>query len=577
MLLCSAYPEVSVSPFSRSAYVTVLLLLTLMAFGDDAKPQVIKPDLAAADQLYRAGKFAESEAGYQAVLKNDSKLVPAEVVLAQVGLARAMLRQQKIDEALDAVNAALATQPNSAALLAAKGDVQFRRGEMSDAEVSYLTARKLDPKEVRAYLGLARLYASYSMYRRAYDQLQSAREVASDNIEVQRAWLRMLPRKERLAALETYLSGPHPDDEEETKWMTEYLGFLKATADKPIHACRLVSKVEQTETKLETMYGEDGRRMRGIGLSVRLNDRNTHLLLDTGAGGIMVNRKLAEKAGLTPISAVHYGGIGDKGLQSGYTAVADHIRVGELEFQDCVISVSDKGSVGDEDGLIGADVFGTYLIDIDLPGMRLKLSPLPKRPEDIVAPTSLNSEGEEQANSEQKEDSVNEGTAKDQKSSPPTVKPSRRLPRDRYIAPEMSDWTKVFRFGHTMLVPTSVNDSKFMLFGLDTGAFSNLLSVRAGRQVSKVSSEDRVRVRGVNGAVNKVYSSEKATLRFGHFQQPNLGIITLDLSTISRHTGTEVSGFLGFAMLRQLEVELDYRDGLVDFKYDPKRVNPFTR
>ena len=37
--------------------------------------------------------------------------------------------------------------------------------------------------------------------------------------------------------------------------MTEYLGFLKATADKPVHACRLVSKVEQTETKLETMYG----------------------------------------------------------------------------------------------------------------------------------------------------------------------------------------------------------------------------------------------------------------------------------------------------------------------------------
>jgi tetratricopeptide (TPR) repeat protein len=567
------------SSFLRSALVTVLLLLSLLtiASGDDTKPPAINPELAAADQFYRAGKFAEAETSYQALLKTDSKLVPAQLVLAQVGLVRSMLRQQKIDEALDAVNAALATQPNSAALLSAKGDVQFRRGEMHDAEVSFLTAKKLDPKEVHAYLGLARLYASYSMYRKAYDQLQSAHEVAPDNIEVQRAWLRMLPRKERLAALEAYLSGPHPDDEDETKWMTEYLGFLKATADKPIHACRLVSKVEQTETKLETMYGADGHRMRGIGLSVRLNDRNAHLLLDTGAGGIMVNRKLAEKAGLTPISAVHYGGIGDKGLQSGYTAVADHIRVGELEFQDCVISVSDRGSVGDEDGLIGADVFGTYLIDIDLPGMRLKLSPLPKRPEDAVTPTSLNSEGEEQASSEQKEDSVNEGTSKDQKSPPPTVKPSRRLPRDRYIAPEMADWTKVFRCGHTMLVPTSVNDSKAMLFGLDTGAFSNLLSVRAGRQVSKVSSEDRVRVRGVNGAVNKVYSSEKATLRFGHVQQSNLGIITLDLSTISRHTGTEVSGFLGFAMLRQLEVELDYRDGLVDFKYDPKRVSPFTR
>jgi len=560
--------------FLRSAlsFFVLLSFLKLVAFADETKSSVSTPELAAADQLYRAGKFAEAEASYQAILKTDSKLVPA-----QVGSVRAMLRQQKIDEAMDEVNKALAQQPNEAPLLAAKGDVLFRRGEMTDAEGSYLAAKKLDPKAVRAYLGLARLYRSYSLYRKAYDQLQTAHEIASDDIEVQRAWLNMLPRKERLAAMEAYLGGPHPDDEEETKWMTEYLAFLKATADKPVHACRLVSKVEQTETKLETMYGPDIHRMRGIGLSVRLNDRNVHLLLDTGAGGIMVNHRLAEKAGLTRIAALHFGGIGDKGLQSGYTAVADHIRIGELEFQDCVVSVSDKGSVADEDGLIGADVLGAYLIDIDLPGMRLKLSPLPKRPEDIVAPKSLNSEGEEQANAEQKEESATEPTTQEPKTPAPTAKPARRLPKDRFIAPEMADWTKVFRFGHSILVPTSVNDSKAMLFGLDTGAFSNLLSVRAGRLVAKVNSEDRVQIHGLNGSVDKVYSSENATLRFGHFQQSNLGIITLDLSSVSRHTGTEVSGFLGFAMLRQLEVELDYRDGLVDFKYDPKRVNPAVR
>jgi len=310
--------------------------------------------------------------------------------------------------------------------------------------------------------------------------------------------------------------------------------------------------------------------MRGIGLSVKLNDRNAHLLLDTGAGGIMVSRKVAEKAGLVSISALHYGGIGDKGLQSGYTALADRIRIGELEFQDCMVSVSDKGSVADEDGLIGADVLGAYLIDLDLPGMRVKLSPLPKRPEQTVAQKSLNSEGEEQANAEQKEESVNEQTSIDQKSSPPTSNPTRNRPKDRYVAPEMLDWTKVFRFGHSLLVPTSVNNSKDMLFGLDTGAFENILSVRAGRQVSKVSSEDGVRIHGLNGEVNKVYSS-KTALAFGHLRQPNLDIFTLDLSNLSRHTGVEVSGFLGFGMLRVLEVELDYRDGLVDFKYDPKR------
>ena len=405
--------------------------------------------------LKKAGKFAEAEASYQALLKADAKLVPAQLAAAQVGLVRAMLRQQKIDEALDAVNTALAAQPSTAALLAAKGDVQFRRAEMSDAERSYLATKKLDPKEVRAYLGLARLYRSYSLYRTAYGELQIAHEIAPDDIEVQRAWLSMLPRKERLAALEAYLAGSHPDDEEETKWMTEYLEFLKATADKPIHRCRLVSKVEQTETKLETVYAEGEHRVRGIGLSVKLNDRNVHLLLDTGAGGIMVSRKVAEKAGLTRVSAVHYGGIGDKGLQSGYT-VADHIRIGELEFQDCVVFVSDKGSVADEDGLIGADVLGAYLIDIDLPAMRLKLSPLPKRPEDTVAPKSLNSEGEEQSNAEQKEDSVNEPTPKDQKSPPPIPKPTRRLPKDRYIAPEMADWNSAgARHGGNHVCPSS--------------------------------------------------------------------------------------------------------------------------
>jgi len=558
--------------FLRSAVVAALLIISLqLMFGDDPKAPALRSELATADQLYRAGKFAEAEGSYRALLNTDSKLVPA-----QVGLVRAMLRQQKTDEAFEAANAALGADPNSAALLAAKGDVQFRRAEMSDAELSYLAAKRLDHKEVHAYLGLARLYRSYSLYRIAYGELQIAHQIAPDDIEVQRAWFGMLPGKERLAALEAYLGEPHPDSEEETKRMTEYLEFLKATADKPVHACRLVSKMEQTETTLDSMYAEDGRRMRGIGLSAKLNDRNVHLLLDTGAGGIMVSRKAAEKAGLTRLSAFHYGGIGDKGLQNGYTAVADHIQIGELEFQDCVVAVSDQRSLTDEDGFIGADVFGAYLIDIDLPGMRLRLSPLPKRPEDTVAPKSLNSEGEEQANAEQKEDSAAELTSKEQKSSAPGSQTARQLPRDRYIAPAMVNWTKVFRFGHAILVPTSVNDSKPMLFGLDTGAFTNILSLRAGRQVGKVSSDYRDRVSGLNGAVNQVYSSKKATLSFGHYRQSNLGIITLDLSTVSRLTGTEVSGFLGFAMLRRLELKLDYRDGLVDFEYDAKRV-PFAR
>ncbi|HTZ83533.1 MAG TPA: aspartyl protease family protein [Candidatus Acidoferrales bacterium] len=551
--------------------ILAAILFRLAAVDDNAKAPAPDPNLAAADQLFQAGKFAEAETRYQAIVQNDVKIVPA-----QVGLVRSMLKQQKIDESVAAVNKALMVAPDSAALLAVKGDVQFRRGEMAGAEVSYLRAKVVDPKEVRTYLGLARLYSSYSLYRRAYDFLQTAHTLAPADIEVQRAWLRMLPRKERLAALKEYLAGPHPDDPEETGWMQEYLDFLNETVGSPVHACRLVSKVEQTETKLEVMYGSDGHRMTGIGLSVNLNDHRAHLLLDTGAGGIMVSRKVAEKAGLSRISAAHYGGIGDKGLQEGYTAVADRIRIGELEFQDCVVSVSERRSIADEDGLVGADVFGAYLVDLDLPGMKLKLSPLPKRPEDAVAPKSLNSEGEDQANAERREESATDKDAKQLKGPESEAKAAWRLPKDRYIPPEMANWTKVFRFGHMVLVPTFVNDSPSLLFGLDTGAFANVLSLREGQLLGKVSSEDRLHVRGLNGEVNKVYSA-KATLRFAHLQQPSMDIVTFDLSPQSRRIGTEVSGFLGFAMLRVLEVKLDYRDGLVDFEYDPKRVSTFSR
>ena len=126
----------------------------------------------------------------------------------------------------------------------------------------------------------------------------------------------------------------------------------------------------------------------------------------------------------------------------------------------------------------------------------------------------------------------------------------------------MANWTRFFHFRHLILVPTSVNNSPDMLFGLDTGAFTNILSLRAGEQVSKVNKESRVRVKGLNGEVKQVYSAN-AVLQFGNLRVPNMAVVTLDLAAQSRRVGTEVSGLLGYGMLRILELKLDYRDGLV--------------
>jgi hypothetical protein len=61
-------------------------------------------------------------------------------------------------------------------------------------------------------------------------------------------------------------------------------------------------------------------------------------------------------------------------------------------------------------------------------------------------------------------------------------------------------------------------------------------------------------------------------LSFGHLRQRNLDIVAFDTKSISDSIGVEVSGTLGFAMLRLLDIKIDYRDGLIDFSYDRNRI-----
>jgi hypothetical protein len=134
----------------------------------------------------------------------------------------------------------------------------------------------------------------------------------------------------------------------------------------------------------------------------------------------------------------------------------------------------------------------------------------------------------------------------------------------------MQSYTRVFRFGHLLLVPTTIGGAPGKLFLLDSGAFNNHITPAAAREVTKVRNSDTI-VHGLSGSVNKVYSADKAVLEFGRLKQENQDLLTFDLTGISDRVGTEISGTLGFGVLRMLDVKIDYRDGLVDFEYDPKR------
>jgi predicted aspartyl protease len=135
----------------------------------------------------------------------------------------------------------------------------------------------------------------------------------------------------------------------------------------------------------------------------------------------------------------------------------------------------------------------------------------------------------------------------------------------------MSDWTKVYRSGHNLLLPAMLNESAVRLFILDTGAFTTTISPEAAREVTKVHSDHDLIVRGISGKVEKVYSADNITFRFAHLQQRGEGVVAFDTSNLSKSAGLEVSGLIGFSTLSHLTVKIDYRDALVKFEYDPKR------
>jgi len=325
-----------------------------------------------------------------------------------------------------------------------------------------------------------------------------------------------------------------------------------------------VSNVTAAETPLVRLM-VDATHLRGYGLTVEVNGKKSKLLLDTGASGITINRNLAAKAAVTNISYTEIGGVGDKGNQNAYVGLVDSLGIGQLEFQNCTVHVLERRSVIGEDGLVGADVFSAFLVDIDFPKEKLRLGELPKRPGEAAAKIALQMERPESSSGgEESPPKTAEGK------SAATPQPPRSGPQDSYVVPEMKSYTRVYRFGHYLLVPTSIGDTPLKLFLLDSGG-GNTITPSAAAEVTKVSGDSFTIVKGLRGSVNQVYRADQAVVQFGHLRQQMQNLVTFDLTRLSESAGTEVSGIIGFATLRLLDLKIDYRDGIVDFQYDANR------
>jgi Flp pilus assembly protein TadD/predicted aspartyl protease len=485
-------------------------------------PKVNEP-LLAARALMKKGQLKDAVAAFKALVDKDPTLADAHA-----GLVRCLLSTNQVEEADGAARKALAALPSSAVVHAVVGDVAFRSGNFGDAEKEYRAALKIDANSARAVYGMGRMLHMVSLNKRAKENFARAHQLDPEDSQITRRWLDTLPYAEQLEQLKKmdFDAGEKANRQRLLTALAEKKPWVLASEIKPMeikmpHYGRKVEYTNDVDRSTATIS-------KGFGLQVKFNDRvSAELLLDTGAGGITIGRKLAERAGAVKIADTWIGGIGDKGGIESYEAWIDKINIGGLEFHNCVVTVSSKNDIIDDAGLIGADVFDKFLITLDFHEQKLLLAPLPKNP----GASDVDDEWQ-----------------------------------DRYIAQEMQGFTKFYRFYHDMVVPVVVNDKATGNFILDTGAELNSMSKRLAAQVTKATADDEYRITGVSGNVQQVLTGQKAILQFAKMRIESHDLPVFSLDNTSANEGTEIAGLIGIKVLVQMKMTIDYRDGLVNLE-----------
>jgi hypothetical protein len=267
----------------------------------------------------------------------------------------------------------------------------------------------------------------------------------------------------------------------------------------------------------------------------------SRLVLSTVSSGIVINGKIAEEAGVQPITRVDMEGIGEQSPPEVYVGFARSLKIENLDFKNCYVTVVEQSSprsfYDQFEGLIAAGFFSAYLVDVDIPHAKLKLQPLPSRP----------------------------ATEDQDSAAMDSSDPDAKNLHDRYISPEMAAWSQMYYFDNEILIPARVNDSPSELFEVAAASKYNVLAPEFARERASLK-RDKVpaRLEGTNGKVSAELTGQ-VKLEFAGLHFNAIRVFSFDDTRSGDSAETEISGYLGFEILRNLHLIIDYRDGLIHF------------
>lgn len=521
---------------------TLFLSSALFAQAHECPVQAVAPRTDA-DNALRARKYDQAEELYRAAIASSTDAKAKSAAVA--GVIHTLVAARKMKEALAEAVKAEADYPKDAIVLEAVGDARFRHGETNAAAVAWNAAMQADPCNARVHYDVARFLRLSGMYASEQKQLDLAHRLEPGNRTVANAARAInaapMTTEERIARLKERLQTPNLSANDRSSIERA----IAVASVKGEGSCQIVKPMPSTKIPIFAIMDGPGR-ITALGAQLTLNGKKKRFEIDSGASGILINRSAAASAGILGEASIQSGGVGDDGPVKASLAHVDSVRIGDMEFRNCLVRFLDKKNeaLDDIDGLIGPDVFSNYVVTLDFASREMRLDPLPKR-------------SDESGDEAKKLDTAGQDENAD------------AVPHDRYVAPEMQSWTKVYRYGHYLLFPTRLNHGPSRLFLMDTGAGRSTISPEAAQSVTSVTKDEDTSFRGISGEVANVMSAREITMEFANIPVHIQGMNSFDSAALNAG-GVNVSGLIGFDALRELTISIDYRDNLVHVVYDPK-------
>ena len=388
---------------------------------------------------------------------------------------------------------------------------------------------------------MARYETLAGYHAAARRHLVTAHRLKPKDQNIRFQWIESLDQKPSLDELTKFVQESKTIDDRRRKTLLKAIVRLESDQD---NHCELAVVDGPVHIPMVPIYSDvDPSIIASYGLELSFNGRKRILQIDTGAHGILLSHTASNGLGLTKVDTGVTGGIGNDGATGTTIYRADSLRVGNLEFKNCTVeSLVNFGFLGlnteigehldAKEGLVGADIFNRYLVTLDYLKHEIRLDPIPQNPKSPTPAAQLDVLGG---------------------SNDPNW-----MSVDRYIAPSMQSWTKVYRDGHQLYIPTRINSLPGnRLFLVDTGAFTSMIDTATAKLVTK-NFETGDGAIGLSGAVS-IGESGKFTLDFAGMRLPVKSMATINMA------GADFKGFIGYPTLSGLVIHIDYRDNLMTF------------